>query len=44
MVKLKAELSQVENEKQKEHDKRADQINTLKKEIDMVSEGRCGQK
>ena len=37
IVKLKSELNKVESEKQSEHDKRQDQINTLKNEIDLVS-------
>ena len=36
IVKLKSELNKVECEKQSEHDKRQDQINTLKNEIDLV--------
>ena len=37
IVKVKSELGQVECEKQNEHDKRQDQINTLKNEIALVS-------
>jgi len=36
IVKVKSELGQVECEKQNEHDKRQDQINTLKNEIALI--------